>query len=912
MATDETERLLIDEPELAETHYRTGLSTEQVEARLGTFGPNAVDESRNGPKILDVVWEEVREPMILLLLVVAVVYSALGTPLDALTIFATVALVVAVEVRTEYAAKTAIRRLTNTISYSYGVLRDSVRQYVPGRDLVPGDILFLMRGQRVPCDGMVLVALNFAVDESVITGESVPAAKSAAGALPSASADSAVPADEVLASTLVAAGSATVLVQRTGASTRQHADKIKMKKIKQPKTDLQKLMKGLAFQLSIVAAGVSVGVALLVYFIGGRNPKDAVLTGLALAFATIPEELPLIVKAVLAIGAFGLSKRRVLVRRLRAAEALGSVDTIVTDKTGTLTENRLTVQELLVPKGSDVVAVGSQDGASAKDLVTAWALTCDLASSNESDVPMPLLPDTFDEAIKSHLHLEDGFGATDLGRAALQSNSGFPNVVDYASFSAATRTSSVLRSSTDGAELVQVVKGAHESVLEACVGAGSLDPATAAALGAALDGKTSSGRLICYGIRRYASSASKDAREKVPYRFAGAVRFEDPVLHDAAASIGVLRRAGYRVLMATGDSIGTATAVAHAVGIHRGGRTVTGSQLAALGENDWDEVEVAARLRPEDKLDIVRELQDRGHRVLMVGDGDNDAMSLAAADAGVCIAGWSNKSDTAMDAASVVLLAADPADVGVPTGISLLLPAIREGKRARANVAKTVIFYLACKLSLVMLFIVALAVSGTVPLNPIQVIVLEALMDLGAGSTFTFEPVEGDPLAPRSRPSAASPIFNRAAYVHIVVGGLLLFISVGGTFGLAKELYPDSPCMHVSASFVAWLAGHVFWGLSCRTTVRPILIKTGIFSNPAFLVWAAVVLILGLVSFGVPIVRTQLGLCELPWEIASSAVASGFVFCFVKWEVLKWLHVLVAHVVRSREKRENGTESGAA
>jgi Ca2+-transporting ATPase len=258
------------------------------------------------------------------------------------------------------------------------------------------------------------------------------------------------------------------------------------------------------------------------------------------------------------------------------------------------------------------------------------------------------------------------------------------------------------------------------------------------------------------------------------------------------------------------------------------------------------------------------------------------------------MAGGKNKSDVAMDAASVVLLAADPKDTSQATGIALLLPALAEGRRARMNVQKTVIFYLACKLGIVLLFVVGLSVTGTVPLNPIQVVVLEMLMDLGAGSTFTFEKNEGDLLPPRSTPIGKLPsVFRNTTFFLLALGGLLLFVVVGGSFVYGQHLYPaPGACEPVTFAFAAWLAAHVFWGLACRTLTRPVLRKQGLFSNPAFLIWVAVVLALSGLVIAVPIVRLQLGLCIIPLEMVGWIVLISFLVMFVPFELVKEVQVL--------------------
>ncbi|KAJ3083713.1 ATPase Na K transporting alpha [Quaeritorhiza haematococci] len=329
---------------LFETSSRTGLSSREAQTRLRKNGPNTVfDGAEEGGKMVrwvKIVWSELKEPMMLLLLALAVLYGIWGSLDEAVTVTVTVLLVIAVEIYTEHSAKAAIKSLSKTIPFNINVLRDGKSKVIPSSQLVPGDIFKLDRGQRVPADAIAVETRGCFVDESLLTGESVPIFKSAS---PSSYSSSRL----IYAGTLVSSGRGTFLTIATGSQTYLHSISELLTKAKPPKTPLQKFMKAFAKTLT----AISLAVAILVPIVGvlrGLSWKEAILMGISLAYATIPEELPLIVKAELAMGSHALSKKGVLVKKLKGAEALSSVDVLVLDKTGTMTRNQLAVSSMLM------------------------------------------------------------------------------------------------------------------------------------------------------------------------------------------------------------------------------------------------------------------------------------------------------------------------------------------------------------------------------------------------------------------------------------------------------------------------------------------------------------------------------------------------------------------------------------
>ncbi|KAJ3327110.1 hypothetical protein HDU93_002118, partial [Gonapodya sp. JEL0774] len=661
------------------------------------------------------------------------------SPSITVTIIITVVLLVSVEVNTEYNAKSSLDKLHSSIAHNIAVLRDGKLGILRSDRLVPGDVFFLSRGQKVPCDAQVIESVGLAIEENLLSGESAPVSKYVAG--PGSSDDTEV--DKAYAMTNVVSGRGTFLATQTGLTTRYanlRSLSSKRFKTKDKKTPIQKLMKHVAYVLTWNAAAVSAVVLFLTYFVVGTTWQAAILTAMSLAFATIPEELPLIVKAVMAVGARNMATHGALIRRLRAADALGAVEVLVTDKTGTLTRGiGMDLRSAVLISVGDISRANA-DGHTMKAIYPAsdvpltssdierialflstWALSTGLLS-NDSHSLHEL--DLFDAAITAYLDTDSG--RLPVYREALASAiAEFPKPVSEMPFDPITRVSGRCRASVgeSSQRIAVVIKGSAETVLARCSLA--LEPkakegeegsqvahtveltsdARSAAMAYFRDA-ANSGQVIAYGMKTFEAPGlpSPDDHtlfETSDFTFVGGFLFHDPVLPSAPSTIAKLREAGVRVVMATGDGEGTAVAVATETGILLGPATpnsvMSGKELAQVLSSQDDrrgiEKELATvyyRASPEDKYSLVSALQKAGFVVGMVGDGANDGPALAQADVGVAVGGGRNRTDVAMDSASLVLLSPEG-------GIAGLVDCIQEGRRMQDNVRKTVVFYLACK-----------------------------------------------------------------------------------------------------------------------------------------------------------------------------------------------------------------------
>lgn len=746
------------------TEGMSGLTEAGAGERLAKYGPNRIIKPRE-VSFLGIVAEEITEPMILLLLFVGAVYSFWGKLEDALTIFVVIILLVLAEVWNEYRAKKAIASLSKIAAPKTRVVREGRVEEIKTEDVVPGDLLVLGQGTRVAADSRLTVSYSVQVDESALTGESFPEYKKAG--------------DEIFAGTVVVSGEGKAEVQATGKNTRLGRLSASARAIKPPKTPLQNAMSSLAKSLVVVALFFSITIPLLGY-LRGQPLQEMVLTGLALAFAVIPEELPIIITMVLGLGAYQLSKENFLVKKLKAAEVLGDATVILTDKTGTITENKMTVVDVY-PPGRGV-----------------------LDAALESMTDISLSPT--DRAI------------ADKAREEGLSTGG--EVVRERSFDPEKKTRALLRRMPEGLELV--LTGAPEQVLKSSsVPRPDIEQAIA--------GEASMGRRVVAVARKMVSESEQglpfDQLEK-GMDVVGIVGIEDPPRPGVRQTVETAREAGIRTIMVTGDHPKTAAYIAGEVGIPAE-RVLTGAQLSGMSDEELrkavEQVSVFARTTPEDKYRLVKALRADGEVVAVTGDGINDTLALKGADIGISMG--IKGTDVAREAADVVL--ADDNYVTISHGIF-------QGRKFFDNLKKGLKYYLSVKTALVLVFLVPVLLSLPMPLAPIQIILLELFMDLAASAGFVAEPAE------RSiyEPGPKKKLFDRGMISGIALSGLSLFVAVFGSFYYA--LYRGYPVAEARTfAFAAWIIGHIFLAFVSRSEREP-LISLGPLTNRVMDVWAVV------------------------------------------------------------------------
>jgi Ca2+-transporting ATPase len=772
-----------------------GLSSAEAAARRSGGGR---DRARESPwrALAAHLRTSLTARLVLLLVAAALIYAVAGDLRDAGVILAVIAVVVGVEAWTQWRASRAIASLTVLSAPRALVWRDRKLHEVAPEALVRDDVIMLSAGSRVPADARLIEAEELLVDESLVTGESQPVTHGVgAGEVA-----------ELKAGTHVLRGRGAAVVTAVGVDSTLGRVAGLVTESERQQTPLQARMTRLARRLMIAAIAGSVLVA-LVGLLRGQPVRDMVLSALTLAFATIPGELPVLVVIILGLGSVGLVRRGVIVRRLSAAEALGATTLVCTDKTGTLTQNRISLTAVVT--AAEVVE--SRPGAPAQqDRVKRLArLACEPAAAGDSR-----LADPIDMAV---------FHATDAD---------WPEPLARFSFDSDRRLASGLTQVYG--ELVLGVKGAPEAVLvraarwRSTAGLEPLDSELKTQVAATAAELTAGGvRVLAVASRVLgdAVGAGPSALER-ELVFEGLLAFSDPLRAEVPGAGRDLQRAGVAVAMVTGDQPGTAAAIARSAGL--GGPVFIAAQTKA-----WTDAElvqrmtsgcVVARARPEDKLRIVRAATEAGEIVAVTGDGINDAPALEAASIGVAMG--RDGSDVAREAADVVL---------TDDSFATLARATAESRRLYENLRKAVRYYLAVKLALVAVTLVMALTGRPLPFSPVQIVILELFMDLGASVAFVNQAAETDEMRRRPRDPRAR-FLDRPMMIGIASGALTLAILTGVLYAAAL------PGLGVSGArtlaLVGWLTGHAALGIAMSSERRP-LVPRDLLGNPALLAWAA-------------------------------------------------------------------------
>ena len=580
-----------------DTDKEKGLSSSEAKARLQKYGPNKLYEKWE-VKFWDIFKEEITEPMIIFLIIVAILYSIWGKLVDTIAIFCIILALVLVEIFNEYRAKKAIASLSKLSPTKAKVIRDGALTDIDTEEVVIGDIIILVSGTKVPADAKLLESYNLTVDESSLTGESIPVELDAEADTPE-NAPLGERKNFVFAGTVVKHGEGKGVVVATGKNTELGKIVGIAKEIKEPKTPLQIAMK----QLSGFLVWFAIFFSALIPILGiMRNPdqwKDMILTGLALSFATIPEELPIIITMALGIGGYELSKQKAIVKKARAAETLGSVTVIATDKTGTITANKM-----------EVVRVWPEEK------------KVEICKAALSAMPK-FLPDSTDQAIA--IYAEKFVSPVGIGK-----------ILKEYGFEKGVRVRSILREAEDGEVLYYT--GAPEELIEP-----GIDEAFSSEAKKVLDEETEKGRrVIGYAVNS---------------KFLGIISLEDPPLPEVPKAIRACHDAKIKVKMITGDYPKTAKSIAEQVGIISDSKVILGKDIDSMNDEELEEsvkfASVFARTTPQHKYRIVKALQKNGEVVSVTGDGINDVLALKEADIGIAMG--LRGTDVAKEAADMIL-----------------------------------------------------------------------------------------------------------------------------------------------------------------------------------------------------------------------------------------------------------------
>lgn len=731
-----------------------GLTAAEAAARLAADGPNALPRAkRRSP--LRIILNVLREPMLALLLAGGVVYLLLGSRAEALILLAFACMSITITAVQEARTERVLEALRDLTSPRALVVRGGERLRIAGTDVVRGDVIVLAEGDRVPADARLLQATDLSADESLLTGEAVPVRK-ATGA-PGATAR---PGGEdqplVFSGTLIVRGLGMAEVTATGARSEIGKIGASLNQLETGTPHLQRQMRTLVLAFALIGGVVALSVVGLYGWLRG-DWLDGVLAGIAVGMAMLPEEFPMVLAVFMAMGAWRISKARVLTRRASAIESLGAASVLCTDKTGTLTENRMTIAALHLPDGKSFAIVKDPVPDAFRELAAAGVM----ASAPEPFDPMEK---AFHTLANADLRPDETLPGD--GRKLIRSYPLSPKLLAMSQVWD--------RADAKGAHMI-ATKGAPEAIADLC----HLTATAKAAMMLAVDAMAAHGlRVLGVAEASFAGETLPTDQHDFDYRFLGLVGLADPLRASVPAAVAQCKSAGIRVIMITGDYPATALAIAHEAGI--GGDTVIdGTELAAMTDGDLakavQSATVFARILPEQKLRIVKALQSSGAIVAMTGDGVNDAPSLKAADIGVAMGG--RGTDVAREAAAIVLLDDD---------FGSIVATVRLGRRIYDNLRKAMSFILAVHVPIAGLALIPLAFGMPLLFGPVHIAFLEMVIDPVCSLVFEAEGEEEGVMDRPPRP-VSEPLFSTPTIIWSLLQGALVLGVVTTILFLAPD-----------------------------------------------------------------------------------------------------------------------------
>ena len=847
-----------------------GLSQQEAQLRLEKYGANKLAEKKKKTNLRRFL-EQFQDVMIVILLAAAAVSFVVACfghdPMEffePLLILLIVILNAILGVVQESKAEKALDALKNMSAPHARVLRDGKEQLLDASQLVPGDIIHLEAGDFIPADARLLKSVSLKSEESALTGESVPSEK-----------DADVPVEEnaplgdrsnmVFSGCSVTYGTATAVVTATGMQTEMGKIAGLLEGEEETQTPLQQKLAQLGKYLGFVALAAC-AVIFVVGLLNGIPVLEIFMTAVSLAVSAIPEGLPAIVTIVLAIGVQRMVKKNALIRRLPAVETLGSASVICSDKTGTLTQNRMTLTKVWVEGQSQLEGISSENSPAARKLLQYGALCCDGSVTFGADGSEQHIGDPTETAILVAAH-KNGMEQDALGKE-------YPRLAELPFDSDRKLMTTVNR--IDG-ELIAIVKGAFDMMATRCV-QGDLE--TAREKNDEMSRQAL--RVLAVGYRKLDQLPQELTSEELEngLTLLGLVGMIDPPRPEAKEAVALCRQAGIKPVMITGDHVVTASAIAKELGIlSEGDRAITGAELDAMSDQQLDQevehISVYARVSPENKIRIVKAWQHRGQVVSMTGDGVNDAPALKAADIG-CAMGITG-TDVAKGAADMTL---------TDDNFATIVHAVREGRGIYANIRKVVGFLLGTNIGEVLTVFFAMILWHKTPLLSMQLLWINLVTDSLPAISLGMEAVESDVMDHKPKPKDEG-IFAHGLGIQVVLQGCMFALLTLVAFFLG-ERYGGSLEAGQTMAFLVLALTQIVQAFNMRSEYS--LFRIGPFTNrklngAALLSLVLVCLVLFTpvgIAFGMVILPAWLylvglGLILVPLVVMELAKAVGLV-----------------------------------
>ncbi len=853
-------------PQVLEIHgvrADTGLSHDEVLRRRKLYGLNVLTPKKGKPAWLRFLLQ-FHQPLVYILLAAALVTLVLKEWVDSSVIFGVVLINSIVGYIQEAKAINALAALARAMTTRTTVLRDGTEKQVPSTELVPGDIVLIASGDKVPADMRLLKVRELQVNESALTGESVPVEKKTE------------PLDEgtgladranmVYTSALVTYGQGQAVVVATGDSTEVGRISELISTAEDLATPLTKKIAHFSHFLLYIILGMA-GLTFLVGVFRGQSAVDMFMAAVALAVGAIPEGLPAAVTITLAIGVSRMAKRRAIIRKLPAVETLGSAMIICSDKTGTLTENQMTVQEIFcdgclyeitgagyLPQG-DILENGKKTDLSSgqllRECLTA-GLLCNTARLTEKNGRFEVEGDPTEGALivsARKAGLEERGLSTELKR------------LDTVPFESAYQYMATLHAAGGGKSRIIYMKGSVEKILERCDPA--LDKQNVVAIAEAMAAKGL--RVLAFAKREiHADAVSLTHDDLKGMTFLGLQGMIDPPRQEAIKAVQSCYSAGIQVKMITGDHVLTASSIAKQLGLKRSQASeelvaFSGKQIEGLSDTEFvdaaDRASVFARVTPEQKLRLVKALQSKGNVVAMTGDGVNDAPALKQANIGIAMG--ITGTEVAKESADMVL---------TDDNFASIEAAVEEGRCVFDNLKKFIVWSLPTNLGEGLSILLAIFLGAELPILPVQILWVNMTTAIFLGMMLAFEPKEpGIMRRPPQDPKL--PIMTRDVVVRTFYVGLLL---VAGVFGLFKYALAHGASLAEARTVATTVLvmGELFYLFNCRSLTRSAF-AVGMFSNPWVWIGCALMIICQILFVQAPFMNKMFHSAPMPlleWE----------------------------------------------
>ncbi len=856
-----------------QTDASSGLSDHQVQELRNQYGENKLREKKKKTNLQRFA-DQFKDVMILILLAAAAISFAIavieGEPkefFEPLLILLIVVLNAVMGVMQESKAEKALDALKNLSAPHARVTRNSEEKIMEASELVPGDIIHLEAGDFVPADARLLRSVSLKSEESALTGESVPSEKDADVTVEE-NAPIGDRSNMVFSGCSITYGTAAAVVTATGMNTEMGKIAHLLENEADSQTPLQSKLAQLGKYLGIVAL-VACAIIFVIGILNGIPALDIFMTAVSLAVAAIPEGLPAIVTIVLSIGVQRMVKKNAIIRRLPAVETLGSASVICSDKTGTLTQNRMTLVKAWRNGEDTPEEISSDNTAPIRQMLQYAALCCDGSVIVREDGEQHI-GDPTETAILVAAH-KNGMPKDALNNAS-------PRLAELPFDSDRKLMTTV--NNINGKPIV-IVKGAFD-VMAACCIAGDLDKA------AQINERMSENalRVLAVAYKEIDQVPANPTSEELEsdLTFLGLLGMIDPPRAEAKEAVKICRRAGIKPVMITGDHVVTASAIAKELRIFsEGDKAITGTQLDVMNDSEFDQqiehISVYARVSPENKIRIVKAWQRKGHVVSMTGDGVNDAPALKAADIG-CAMGITG-TDVAKGAADMTL---------TDDNFATIVDAIKEGRGIYANIKKVVGFLLGTNIGEIVLVFIAMLLWHKTPLLSMQLLWINLVTDSLPAIALGMEPVESDVMDAKPKPKEEG-LFANGYGLRIILQGFLF-----GILSLIAFKLGETATGYVKGgqtlTFMVLALSQVLQAFNLRSDHS--LLHTGIFTNPK-LNWAALASILLMILVLFTPLRTVFGLIVLPGKLYLIGLVLTFIptvimECSKKFGLIKHQH----------------------